>query len=181
MTAEEEFVFACKDCGADELVVECYRTYVTEIVETLACECGEILDDPAAEYTNYASETIREYGTLDEEHRWKAEDTEKLESETEEGEHLVHCAQCLNDASAEDWERSEGESEVDDDSIEFYVCCAGCDREIEFGWSHPDRGGRIWPAESSDFNPWKSWPEPRYRESWLKKGWIRPEFRKDTP
>jgi hypothetical protein len=57
------------------------------------------------------------------------------------------------------------------------IHCAECDREIEFGWSHPDRGGRIWPAECADFNPWKCWPEPRYTEPWLAKGWIRPDMR----
>ena len=61
--------------------------------------------------------------------------------------------------------------ELDDDDckMEFYVHCDGCDREIEFGWSHPDRGGRIWPVECEGFNPWKSWPDPRFKESWTKK------------
>lgn len=56
----------------------------------------------------------------------------------------------------------------------FYLRCDNCYREIEFGWSHPDRGGRIWPVEASCFNPWKSWPEPRYRKSWQRRGWLRP-------
>lgn len=55
-----------------------------------------------------------------------------------------------------------------------YLRCDDCDREIEFGWSHPNRGGRIWPVEASCFNPWKSWPEPRYRKSWQRKGWLHP-------
>ena len=55
----------------------------------------------------------------------------------------------------------------------FFVNCAGCDREIEFGWSQPDRGGRIYPAECSDFIPEKIWPEPRYLDSWQQKHWLR--------
>ena len=72
-------------------------------------------------------------------------------------------------------------SETDDaDRYAFYVRCGGCRREIEFGWSHPERAGRIWPAECSDFNPWKGVPEPRFTESWHKKGWLRPIPAKDV-
>lgn len=100
----------------------------------------------------------REWGSLDDYHQWEYDEGELIERET-------------------DWEIEgsfpEGE-ELDLDSVEFFVNCADCDREIEFGWSHPDRMGRIWPAECSDFNPWKSWPEPRYRENWKNKNWLRP-------
>jgi hypothetical protein len=47
-----------------------------------------------------------------------------------------------------------------------FVRCSGCDREIAFGWSHEDRGGRIWPVEATCFNPRKSVPEARYRKVW---------------
>jgi hypothetical protein len=63
---------------------------------------------------------------------------------------------------------------VETEDEEFFVRCHRCDREVEFGWSHPDRGGRIWPVECVDFNPWLSWPESRYVESWHTKGWLRP-------
>jgi hypothetical protein len=52
---------------------------------------------------------------------------------------------------------------IDPDSQEFYVRCEGCNREIVFGWSHPDRGGRIWPIECTDYIPGKDWLEPRYQ------------------
>jgi hypothetical protein len=55
----------------------------------------------------------------------------------------------------------------------FYVNCADCDREIEFGWSQPNRGGRIFPVECSDFLPGEIWPEPRYLDSWHQKHWLR--------
>ena len=95
----------------------------------------------------------------------------------EEGDYEVQCYNCLNDASDEDWIVEIEHSDIDEESVECFLRCAGCFREIEFGWSHPERGGRIWPAECSDFNPWKSWPEPRYREKWLERGWIRPDLR----
>lgn len=58
---------------------------------------------------------------------------------------------------------------IDDESREVYVLCWDCKREIEFGWSHENQQGKIWPAESPDFNPWKSWLEPRYIKSWQEK------------
>jgi len=55
----------------------------------------------------------------------------------------------------------------------FYVNCADCDREIEFGWSQPNRGGRIYPVECSDFFPEKVWPDPKYVNVWQQRGWLR--------
>jgi hypothetical protein len=52
------------------------------------------------------------------------------------------------------------------------VNCANCDREIEFGWSQPDRGGLIFPVEYSDFIPGEIWPEPRFLDSWKLKNWL---------
>jgi hypothetical protein len=55
----------------------------------------------------------------------------------------------------------------------FYVNCAGCDREIEFGWSQPNRGGRIYPVECSDFVPEEVWADPKYMDVWQQRGWLR--------
>jgi len=55
----------------------------------------------------------------------------------------------------------------------FYVNCADCDREIEFGWSQPNRGGRIYPIECSDFILEKVWPDPKYVNVWQQRGWLR--------
>lgn len=103
-------------------------------------------------------ESWQEWGPLDDDHHWTYEEQELIEELPED-----------------DSEPTEGR-EDDPDSHEFFVNCTNsdCDREIEFGWSHPDRGGRIWPAECTDFTPWKCWPEPRYRESWKAKNWLRP-------
>lgn len=51
--------------------------------------------------------------------------------------------------------------------------CAGCDREIEFGWSAPNRGGGIFPVECADFSPKGLWPEPRYLDAWQQRGWLK--------
>lgn len=55
---------------------------------------------------------------------------------------------------------------------EFYVNCAGCNREIEFGWSQPNRGGRIYPVECSDFFPGEVWADPKYMDIWQQRGWL---------
>ena len=38
-----------------------------------------------------------------------------------------------------------------------------CNHEVEFGYSDQERGGRIWPVESSDFNPWLMIPKTQVR------------------
>jgi hypothetical protein len=63
------------------------------------------------------------------------------------------------------------ETEIDEESTEYSVVCASCSREVEFGWSRPDRQGDIWPAECPDFDPSVVWPEPRFRELWAARGW----------
>jgi len=72
---------------------------------------------------------------------------------------------------AEDYEILEPESDTGSDK--YFVNCAGCDREVEFGWSKLNRGGLIFPVECSDFNPDGLWPEPRYLDSWHKKHWLK--------
>ena len=170
---DEQLDFKCSECGSEELIVVydyeirvCYRHY-------LPCEC-ENGEEVAAEIKTYSIDAYTQEGILQEDHRWDWEETEHL-GDVDHGEEYsqVFCRNCLEDAGQVDWQvEEEDEREIEDE--EFYVRCGGCDREVEFGWSHPDRGGRIWPAESKDFNPWKCWPEPRYLESWEKKGWLRP-------
>lgn len=128
--------------------------------------CGNTELIVTHEYTivyHDGGETWREWGPLDDDHHWDYEESEKLDFFTDWG-----------GLEERGFDPGGNETMTDPDSHQFYVNCVGCKREIEFGWSHPDRGGRIWPAECDDFNPWKSWPEPRYRDSWHKKNWLRP-------
>ena len=62
------------------------------------------------------------------------------------------------DSEPEEYEINESETERESD--EFFINCGNCDREIEFGWSEPDRRGLILPVEFSDFNSRESWPDP---------------------
>jgi hypothetical protein len=173
----EEHLFTCKECGSHDIQIVCEYKIINEITETLPCECENTEDDIAAERTYSEEIDYQDYGYLDDEHRvdWavKHEKTNRDESEEKFD---VYCDRCLEKYgdSEQNWKIEDEPSEEDEESIEFWVYCDECNREIEFGWSHPERGGRIWPAECIDFNPWKSWPEPRYVESWKKKGWLRP-------
>ena len=167
-------LFTCQKCGAHTYLVDEQRTLVITHTHSLLCECGRSPTGFAAEGADEVRTTYSRFGELDEDHRWEYTDSEEMDSDTEAGEWEVLCPNCYDDAAAEDWTTVEADREVDEDSVEFHVTCASCRREIEFGWSHPDRAGRIWPVEASDFNPWKSWPEPRYRESWDARGWLRP-------
>ncbi len=146
---EEEHVFTCKDCGSHELSVEHFYTVNQGRCRIEYVEIGLL-------------EIDREM-----DHHVEWDNPEEVDRDCDEPDY----------DDPDDEEEEEAGGEIDDDSHEFYVRFWGCRREIEFGWSHPE-GGRIWPSECSDFNPWKCFPEPRYRESWAKKGWLRPTGRR---
>lgn len=177
----EEHLFTCKECGCHDLVVKEYGTIIESLTATQECTCEKGQDGLAYERHYDLFTPYLESYYLDEDHHFneKASDhgyefEEELEEPWEEDiEENIYCEDCYDPT---------GECDIEEDNFqelevierEFYVACADCEREIEFGWSHPNRGGRIWPAECTDFNPWKCWPELRYREKWKKKGWLRP-------
>jgi len=177
---EPTWTFLCPACGNDGLTVEHEYTVASAYVMTVACTCGAAPDGIASERRIDTATRWLQSGPLDDEHRPDWQDNEKVDKlPDEEISYEVFCASCDAAATAadcethEDTERTEDLKAGDQDN-RFAVVCDGCTREVEFGWSHPERGGRIWPAECSDFNPWKSWPEPRFRDSWREKGWLRP-------
>jgi len=145
--------FTCKTCGGHDLTVSRVWT---------------ILAGPD-------TESWQEWGPLDSDHNWRFEFKEKIEKEEVEVEDdLADFAEYTKDNSTskpEEYEIYEPEDNHGNDS--FYVNCASCDREIEFGWELANRGGRIFPVECSDFNPGDIYPEPRYLDSWHQKGWLR--------
>jgi hypothetical protein len=158
MDSHQPWEFTCKTCGGHSL-------NVTRIWNILA---------------GPDSETWQEGGALETNHHWRFEFKEKVEKqkgnnqddEVKQGD-LGEFIE--DDSSSKPEEYKVFEQESDPGSDEFYVNCAGCDREIEFGWSKPNRGGLIFPAECSDFIPEEIWPEPRYMDSWHQKHWLRTE------
>ena len=123
------------------------------------------------------SESWQEWGPLEANHLWRYEFKEKIEKATEDKvdrlDYRENFFEYANDnaiSKPEDYEIHEPHDNPRNDM--FYVNCSGCDREIEFGWSQPDRRGGIFPVECSDFKPKEIWPEPRYLNPWLQKHWL---------
>jgi hypothetical protein len=167
--------FTCKDCGSHELRVVWHEDRKFYCKEELVCfdDCSSA-GELAAIKEYQRIDAYECWGSLDVDHHFPQEQEEFIETFYEDEQIQIFCEDCHKDADQVQWHFDE---ELDDDDIEveYFVHCDGCDREVEFGWSHPNREGRIWPVESKDFNPWKSWPEPRFRKSWEKRNWIRPD------
>jgi hypothetical protein len=153
MNDNHSWEFTCKTCGGHSLTV-------THVWSILAGPQGE---------------TWQEWGPLGPDHLWQFEFKEKIEDDKDDEEEVERgdfgeFAEDDSDSEAEEYETHEPEGDPQGD--EFYVNCAGCDREIEFGWTQPERGGRIFPVECSDFAVGEYWPEPRYWEVWQQNHWL---------
>ena len=152
MNEHQPWEFTCKTCGGHKLYV--YRVW-------------EILDGPE-------SECWQEWGLLEADHHWHFRIKEKIKKAEKEDSDRWDFAKYTKDMSSpkpEDYENHEPRTNPRNDR--FYVNCASCDREIEFGWAQSNRGGGIFPVECSDFVPGRFWPEPRYLDSWHQKGWLK--------
>jgi hypothetical protein len=143
--------FSCKTCGGHELIV-------THIWNILA---------------GNNSERWQEWGPLKDNHHWHYEFKEKIEKNADDEVQRGDFSEFQEDDSETEPEGYETyESETSRESDEFFVSCGNCDREIEFGWSQPDRRGLILPVEFLDFNPVESWPDPKYVDAWQQRGWL---------
>jgi hypothetical protein len=154
MIDQKPWKFTCKTCGSHKLPVT---------------RVWNILAGPD-------SESWQEWGPLEVSHLWRFDFKEKIDTEKgkfDEVEQWYFREYIKDDSTStpEEYEIFEPEDNPGNDM--FYVNCADCDREIEFGWSLPNRGGGIYPVECSDFIPGKIWPEPRYLDSWQQKHWLR--------
>ncbi len=152
MSTTESEIFTCSNCGGHEVVVS----------RVWSIQAGS------------ESETWKEWGRLRDDHHWQFEFKEKIEANSEDEVQRGDFGEFQEDNSDSEPEEYElHEPETNRESDEFLVNCGDCDREIEFGWSEADRRGLIWPIEFSDFDPLKSWPDPKYVEAWEKRGWLR--------
>jgi len=142
--------FTCKECGSHKLTV----------THTWSIQAGP------------NSEQWQEWGPLKDNHHWHYEFREKVEADADDETERGDFGDLEEDDSVSEPEEYEVyETGGTQENDEFYVNCEGCDREIEFGWSKPDRRGQILPVEFSDFVPNESWPDPRYLEIWQQAGW----------
>lgn len=178
--ANPEIPYVCENCLSRQFVFYRTRDEQRTLRQSLDCRCGE--HEFAASRECVETRTVTEGGRLGEDHRaawgtgWDEEEIETVvESEDrEEAASEVECPQCLKDAESGDWETELTDGwEVAGTWESCELRCAACGHEIEFGYSHAE-GGRIWPCESTDFNPWKCFPEDRFLEDWKRRGWLRP-------
>jgi len=171
-----DVIYTCKKCGFHQFVLVHEYIESRNYTETVPCGCEESETGIAMERLFETRTPCEATYELDADHRQGSLiDTEKVDSsEDEEIECETHCQECLETADQTDLHIEEDPEQYEELDSKFFVRCGKCNREIEFGWSHEDRGGRIWTCEDVDFNPWKSWVEPRYEEDWREKGWLRP-------
>lgn len=152
MEQNEISKFTCRDCGYHQLIVS--RVWNIE--------------------AGINSETWREWGPLKDDHHWQFQFKEKIEKneddEVQRG-NFGEFSEDDSDSEPEDYESMD--SDVNRESDEFFVNCGNCDREIEFGWTEPDRRGLILPVEFLDFNPAESWADPKFISTWRERGWLK--------
>lgn len=155
MNDYQPWEFTCKTCAGQRLTVS--RVWLT-------------LAGPHVE-------RWQESGPLKANHLWSFKSREKMEKEIDPNKEdeverwdFSEYTRYSTSSKPKTYNIFEGESYPTGDK--FYVNCAGCDREVEFGWSQPNRGGRIYPVECSDFSPEKVWPDPKYRSVWQQRGWL---------
>jgi hypothetical protein len=152
MKVETAYKFTCHSCSGHSLIV-------THVWSTLA---------------GTASERWQEWGPLGDNHHWQFQFKEKIEKNEDDEVHRGDVGAYEEDDSSTEPEAYEiNETETNRENDEYFVNCENCDREIEFGWSHPERHGIILPAEFSDFTPSACWADPKYSKHWRLKGWGR--------
>ncbi len=167
-------LFTCQGCGSNKLTVTYAYTLFEYFTNTLSCTCHRSEIGVAAEKRYHRANSYIEVGPLDDDHHWNYRYKEPVEEAIyQENSYTVGCPGCLERAKDSQWRTINDGAEIDDASVEYYVNCSGCNREIEFGWSHSNRVGRIWPVECYDFEPGKYWPEPRYRHAWASRDWLK--------
>lgn len=143
--------FTCSQCGNHELVVS--HTWIIQ--------------------AGTSGETWREWGPLKNDHHWRYEFKEKVQSDEDDEVELGDFSDFeADDSSSEPEEYEINETRTDREGDEFFLNCGNCDRQVEFGWSLPDRRGIILPVEFSDFDPAKAWPDPKYADLWQQRGWL---------
>ncbi len=152
MKKEHVYKFTCPSCSGHSLIV-------THVWSTLA---------------GTGSERWQEWGPLDDYHHWHYQFKEKIEKNEDDEVQRGDAGEYAEDDSSSEPEAYEvNETETNRENDEYFVNCENCDREVEFGWSHPERRGLIMPVLSTDFNPSECWPDPKYSKSWRQKGWGR--------
>ncbi len=150
MNAAGVFKFTCKRCGGHCLTI----THIWGILAGLN------------------SEQWQEWGLLKDNHHWQYEFKEEIIKNEDDEVQRGDYSEFQEDDSASEPEQYEIYRKDDNhENDEYFVNCENCDREIEFGWSMPNRTGLIFPVDFSDFVVNDCLPDPKYSDLWLQRGW----------
>jgi len=165
---DEQPTFKCRECGATGLYVEWRYDTVEPCTGYLECQCGKRLEAAAERW--YKAKTSHILCVeLRDCHYWYHELNHRvIMREMEDLDVEVLCSLCSEKAQEQDWVDTVDDERSYRTNDDFYVRCAGCHREIEFGWTGAER---IWPVECSDFDSRRCSPYPRYEEKWRERGW----------
>ncbi len=179
-----EPVFKCKECGNSGLYREERYDWFQPLVGSLECRCGKTNDDAAIRTYKLTTRRIEANELVDCHYFGRRIADEEVNKTIDDLFEEVQCEYCLENAKEEDWiDRPEEPNDIHGpyaDNLEVYVRCAGCGREIEFGWDNPPSPlanilgvERCWvyPVECSDFDPTHCWPDNKYKERWIERGW----------
>jgi hypothetical protein len=169
--------FKCKECGSRTLDVT-WIIEITEICESeLTCQCGAEIN--AAYLRERIVTQEQRTGFLEQDRHTRIEETETLdELDREVEDEQIVCKKCYKKYKDELhlWCVSETHVTKDREEDDLTITCNGCGREIEFGYSHPNKQGRIFlGADDTEFNPYKTFPDPKYLDKWKNRGWLRPK------
>lgn len=171
--------FTCDRCTSQSLLVTCYYDTRQDCTGTLPCKCGFAQDGIAAIKKGHATRSYSYWCILQANHSFHFEDwgaatdpeffdriVPEPKPRKKVDKHKVFCKRCAKEAKPQDWNVSEGSTQKVEESIDYLVSCNSCFRLVPFGWGEQDRGGGVWPIESEDFNPYRVWPDPEYKEEW---------------
>jgi len=116
-------------------------------------------------------ESWQEWGPLEADHLWHY-DSRKMEKEEDEDDEVERgdfgeFAEDDSDSEPEDTKPSNRKATR---RVTNLCDCAGCDREIEFGWSNPIAAAHI-PVECSDFIPGNA-GRNQVLGFWQQKHWL---------
>jgi hypothetical protein len=172
----EVLFFKCKDCGSRTLDTVCIIDVTQTIDEVLPCQCGN--EEYAAYVRTRTVELVQHTGYLGANRHVFTEESQTIdELEREVEDEQIICKKCYEKFNEESrlWQIVDTHTDENNESGNLTITCNGCGREIEFGYSHANKQGRIFLGDDdSDFNPWKTFPDQKYLEIWRKRGWLRP-------
>lgn len=153
----------CENCGHGELTVRNIYTVKRTFEGWIPCLCADSSNDIAAQNFYKSVERWEELGYLDDGWSKRFDRTRLEELPIEELEDRVHCQDCLDDASKNDWQTEEiADAEIIEGADAWMLFCNRCNIEVPFGWTQPNREGNIIPLSDLNQGSQQIWRDPGF-------------------